>query len=392
MALLKRCLRELGISQRDFALAADVNVTSLNLAFSGTFPKQEVAFKSKVSAAIFRNERITAWLTERNKRNDIWAEDREEIKRTPRTGELYKRTKPFRLADATELETTEEAEMLTGAAMKQFKIFKNPFSADVNSVDDIYYSEDHIFIRELMLDAARNAGFAAIYGEVGSGKSVMRKAVCEQLKEEGIAVVYPVILDKSRISPASLLDAIISDIAPETKPKMRLEMKTRQALKLLRDRFSTGHRQVLIIEEAHMLDITAFKSLKQIAELEEGFRKLCGIVLIGQPELQFILSDSRHDMREVTRRITKAQITGMSSDDVKSYLVHKLARVGCKADKVFTDDAYEAFKRKLSGTDTKGREENQTYPLSINSLSARAMNMAARIGEERVTADIVLKA
>lgn len=390
-ALLKRCLREVGYSQRQFAAIADTNVTSLNLAIKGDFPKKTDAFKTKIATAAEEDKQITAWLSSRDYTvTNLWDDDDQQPQKAHRTGDLYKRTKPFRLGDPDELENSEEAEMLTGSTMKFFKIFRNPFSADISSVDDIFYSEDHIFVKELILDAARNAGFCAIDGEVGSGKSVMRKAAVAQLNEENIGVIFPVILDKSRITPASLLDAIIMDVGNE-KPKMRLEPKTRQALKLLRDRASTGLKQVLIIEEAHQLDISAFKALKQISELEDGFKKLCGIVLIGQTELKYLLADTRHEMREVTRRVTKASITGMIGEDVKSYLVHKLKRAGVAADKIFTEDAYAAFLRKLKGTNSAGREEYQTYPLSINSLAARAMNMAARIGEERVTADIVLK-
>ncbi|MGE4319651.1 MAG: ExeA family protein [Deferribacterales bacterium] len=391
-ALLKRCLREVGYSQRQFAATADVNVTSLNLAIGGTFPKKLEAFKNKVAAAVQADQKIISWLSGRNFTvDDIWNDDNQTAKKAHKTGNLYERKKPFRLGNPDELEISEEAEMLTSNTMKHFKIFRNPFSADISSVDDIFYSEDHYFAKEMILDTARNAGFCAIDGEVGCGKSVMRKAAVAELHDENIGVIYPVILDKSRITPASLLDAIIMDLVNE-KPKVRLEPKTRQALQLLRDRAATGLKQVLIIEEAHLLDISAFKALKQISELEDGFKKLCGIVLIGQTELKYLLDDRRHEMREVTRRVTPAHITGMIGDEVENYLIHKFKRAGIQANKVFSEDAYAAFLRRLRGVDGAGRDEYQTYPLSINSLAAKAMNKAARIGEERVTADIVLSA
>ncbi len=87
-------------------------------------------------------------------------------------------------------------------------------------------------------------------------------------------------------------------------------------------------RQVLMIEEAHTIDKRAFKALKQIYEMETGFEKLIGIILIGQPELLKKLDEvGNSDIREVIRRITTAEIEGLG-DAVRPYLEHKFGRVG----------------------------------------------------------------
>jgi len=99
--------------------------------------------------------------------------------------------------------------MLYQRTLRHFKLFRSPFSNEIRSEDDIYLSREHIFLRELMTDAAIHQGFVAAFGGVGSGKSTMRKAVVRRLEKEGIKIVYPVIIDKSRIYPGSLIDAII---------------------------------------------------------------------------------------------------------------------------------------------------------------------------------------
>ncbi len=104
---------------------------------------------------------------------------------------------------------------------------------DVTSEQDIFMSSEHRFLKEMMLDSAKYGGFVAVVGGVGSGKSVMRKAVAAELMSEGIKVVFPLIIDKSRVTPASLVDAIVMDISDEV-PKRSLEQKTRQAVRLLR--------------------------------------------------------------------------------------------------------------------------------------------------------------
>jgi len=156
------------------------------------------------------------------------------------------------------VEQKEGVIMLTHAAMKHFKLFRSPFIGEIGQEKDIYLGEEHIFLREMMMETARNAGFTGINGECGSGKSIMRKAVAGRLAAEGIKVIFPVIIDKSRITPSSLIDAIIMDISEET-PRRSLEAKTRQAHRLLKNRAASGLTQVLIIEEAHLLSVKAIK-------------------------------------------------------------------------------------------------------------------------------------
>jgi type II secretory pathway predicted ATPase ExeA len=281
-----------------------------------------------------------------------------------------------------------DIEMILVSTMKHFKLFKNPFLNDVTSRKDIYLSAEHRFLKEMMLDAAKYGGFVAVVGGVGSGKSIMRKAVAEQLMSDGIKVVFPLIIDKSRVSPSSLIDAIIMDISDEV-PKRSLEQKTRQAVRLLKARSENSMRQVLMIEEAHTIDKRAFKALKQIYELEAGFEKLVGIILIGQPELLKKLDEvGNADIREVIRRITTAEIEGLGKD-VQPYLELKFTRVGKKVTEVFDNDVYEAINKRLERV--RGRKTmNRSFPLSVNNLVSRGMNMAAQMGEVKVTADLIM--
>ncbi|MGD9809668.1 MAG: AAA family ATPase [Deferribacterales bacterium] len=394
-ALLKRCLRENGISQAQLSKTAGFSPAALSLAVKGVFPAKREQFDEKIAKAFEVYPKLTEWMdTNEYTMADLWLDDEEsgKIGRGRIAGQ--ERKKPFQLKKAAEFEAEpEEAEMINMRTMKYFKLFKNPFVGDINSVDDIYYSEDHLFVKEMILSTAHHKGMFAVYGEVGCGKSAIRMAAAEQLEDEGIKVIFPQILDKSSITPESLLDAIIMDIAPEEKPKIRREQKSRQAIQLLTNRCETGYQQVLFIEDAELLNIKALKSVKRIAELKNGFQSLCGVVFFGQPELETTLSDKRHDLRELTRRMDKAQITGMTQEEVEKYLIHKFNRVGCKnISTIFAKDAYEAIYRKLKSRGKLGDVEYHTYPLTINNLVAKAMNFAANIGEELVTADVIFKA
>ena len=391
-------LLDCGIGQREFAPMTGWGATNLFHAFSGILPKKAVAFKAGVEKAVEDHPCLKAWIEKNGLEvSGIWDQVPEGTRSFPswmrrrmsRGRRLGLDVPAMRPGDPLNFENHKEADMIDTRAMKHFKIFRNPFINDISDTRDIFFSEDHIFLKEMMLDTARYAGFTAVYGEVGSGKSVMRKAVVQELMGEDIKVVYPIIVDKSRITPGSLIDAIIMDISEES-PKRSLEAKTRQALRMLRNRATSGMKQVLIIEEAHLLSVSAMKALKQIYELEDGYSRLIGIILIGQPELKFLLDETRHpEMREVARRVTCAEIAGLDSD-LGRYVSHKFARTSKKPDDIFAKDAFAAMCNRLQHGNGRGNKVSTAFPLTINNLASRAMNMAAEMGEEKVTADVVM--
>jgi len=381
---LVQCLRDIKWSYSKLAKKLVIPKSTVTQALIyGRYPKK-FDFKAAVMAVAMEEDAIRAWLKTRRRGFEYLFEPVNPLKEFARErakeklyGKEKQKIKEKEVAPA----------MLTFNAMKHFKMTQNPFLNDVNGIRDIYISQDHSFIEQIMLDAARHAGFVAISGEVGSGKSTIRKAVEEQLKQEGIAIVFPEIIDKRRITPSSLIDAIIYDLTEE-RLRGSLEAKTRQASRTLRTRAKNQMKQVIMIEEAHLLTIDAFKALKQIYELEEGFRKIVGIVLIGQTELAYLLDEVKHpEMREVIRRVQTAVISGMGGD-TGAYLELKFKRVKKPLSDVFADGAIDAIVART--THKMGRQTVSTaHPLTVNNIVMHAMNEAAALGEPLVTAEII---
>ncbi len=292
--------------------------------------------------------------------------------------------------DPMQINITREVEMIHQDTLKHFKLFRNPFVDDIRKDTDIYMSDEHRYIEAAMLDAARHSGFLAVIGEVGSGKSVMRRKVIERLKRDGDTIaVYPQTIDKTRLTAGSICDAIVQDVSSETC-RIKLEAKSRQVRRLLLDRSKSGYRAVLIIEEAHDLNINTLKYLKRFHELEDGYRKLLGIILIGQTELKHMFNESTNvDMREVIRRVQVAEIRGLKGH-LKAYLSVKFNRVGKRVDDLFDEDAYEMLSRRLTSVSRDGKKKvSHAYPLLVNNYVARALNLAFETGETRITADVV---
>ena len=395
--VLKELCLDCGISQAAIGKVTGLSRPSINLTFNrGYMPKERPDFVSKIEALISADRRAMQWLITRQMQvPDIWSPGGKDLRKATPAGTQGKMWATRRQAamvpgDPELLIITQEVVMISEEAKKYFKIFRNPFIDDIQMDKDIYMSEEHRYVEAAMLDAARHGGFLAVIGEVGSGKSVMRRKVVEQLKKDGdVIVIFPQMIDKTRVTAASICDAIVMDLS-EARPRMKMEDKTRQVHKLLLERAKQGFRACLIIEEAHDLHTNTLKYLKRFYELEDGYRKLLGIILIGQTELKHLFDETRHiEMREVIRRIQTAEIRGLNGN-VKDYLALKFKRIGAKIEDIIDDAAFKALSKRLTTLDRQNRTISHAYPLVINNYVARAMNMAYEMGEPKVTENVIM--
>ena len=407
--LLKGLCVDCGISQAQIGREMGLSRPSINLTLNkGYIPRERPDFVAKVEEMIRSDKRAMQWLISRGfQLSDIWQPLGKALRNASPAADNQKmwatrRRKDIIPGDPETFIIKQEAEMensVSQEALKYFKLFRNPFKSpdDVQKDSDIYMSEDHRYIEAAMLDAARNGGFLAVIGECGAGKSTIRKKVVGQLlKEGGCHVIFPMSnMDSvsergpAKITPGKLIDAIIMDISDQ-RVDTRLEHKARQMRKLLLERSQQGYQSVMIIEEAHNLQFNAFKYLKRFYELEDGYKKLLGIILIGQPEMKNLLNEELHvDLREVIRRIQVAEIKGLNGN-IKDYLTLKLKRVGAKLEDIIDDEAITALGRRLTYLDRRNKTISHAYPLTIHSYMATAMNKAYELGEPRVTESVIM--
>ncbi|WP_430391101.1 ExeA family protein [Dyella sp. 20L07] len=284
-----------------------------------------------------------------------------------------------------------EPEMLSPAAKALFHLPAHPFVDDVKSAKDVFLSADQRYIRESMYYAAKHAGIVAVIGESGSGKTTLRRDMLDRIKREESPIITVQVknIDKTTITAAHICDAIIADLSTE-RPKLSLEAKSRQVERILCDSARTGSTHVLIIEEAHDLSVRTIKYLKRFWELEDGFKKLLGIVLVGQPELANLLDERRnYEAREFIRRCEVAHLRPLNGN-LEDYLKLKLDRVGVTLDVVFESDAYDAIRAKLTRRRTNSNDvDSQLYPLVVNNLVVKCMNQAAEMGLAKVSGELV---
>jgi type II secretory pathway predicted ATPase ExeA len=393
---LKQLAIDCDITHEELGSAGGIARNSMNLVINGRFmPTTIPDFRQRIEARVKSNPHALQWLLERGlAMADIWQPLGKDLRGVHGVGQGRRshaggKKKAIIPGDPEHISIQWEVEMISQEAMRHFKLFRNPFIDDIQKDADIFMSDEHRYIEAAMLDAARHGGFLAVIGEVGSGKSVMRRKVVEQLKRDGdTLVIYPQMIDKGKLTAGSICDAIIQDVSSE-KCRVKLEDKTRQVQRLLLDRSKSNYRAVLLIEEAHDLSAQTLKYLKRFYELEDGYRKLLGIILIGQTELKHMFNESTNvDMREVIRRVQVAEIRGLNGN-LEQYLTLKLKRIGARVEDIFDAEAFPALSRRLTTEDRQNRKISHAYPLLVNNYTARALNLAWEMGEEKVTASVV---
>ncbi len=282
--------------------------------------------------------------------------------------------------------------MLSLQARKHFKLFRDPFIDDVGAAEDVYLNDCYRFAAEYLYQTAKAGGMMAMIGESGSGKTTIRRLAIDRMTAEGqkVRVVTPRIIDKGRLNASSICDAIIQDCSTEN-PKRTLEGKARQIERILTNSSRAGWSHVLMIEEAHDLTIQTLKYLKRFWELEDGFKKLLAIVLVGQVEMKAKLDESKNwEAREVIRRMEVVDLEPLSDgDEIAKYLDLKFGRIGGTRQTIVADSGCDALARRLRRQTQQGTVYSVAYPLIVNNWTRRALNLAAELGSAQVDADVV---
>lgn len=224
-------------------------------------------------------------------------------------------------------------QVLLQETKKAFGLFRDPFADDaMQGAEDVFTTPDIRYVREALYQTAKHGGFMAVIGESGAGKSTLRRDLIDRVnrKNAPVIVIEPYIIAMEdndvkgkTLKAASIAEAIISTTAPLENIKRSQKAPYRQLHRVLKDSSNAGYNHVLVIEEAHSLPIPTLKHLKRFFELENGFKKLLSIVLIGQLELATKLSERNMDVREVVQR---CEIVGLPAlnNNLEEFLTFKL--------------------------------------------------------------------
>jgi general secretion pathway protein A len=240
-----------------------------------------------------------------------------------------------------------------GFSEKPFTITPNP--------QFIYLSEQHReAFAHLLYGIDNHAGFIAMTGEVGTGKTTVLRTLLTRLDPERYrsALIF---------NPCRSGEQLLANICREfgVTPDERNSYGYLDALNLfLLEQHAAGRTVVLVVDEAQNLTPDVLEQVRMISNLETVHNKLIQIILAGQPELNDVLS--RHDLRQLSQRITvRCHLTPMDMRDTSEYIRHRLKVSGYRIPGLFTPGAVKRIYRFSRGV-----------PRLVNIVCEQALVMA----------------
>ena len=178
-----------------------------------------------------------------------------------------------------------------------FRFKQPPFALTPNT--EFYFNQDsHRDALNTMLVALRQCeGFIKIVGEVGTGKTLLCRKLLGLLEGKFITAYIP----NPYLSPEELKLFVAEEIGIRVDGNLPsyklLSLIYRRLIQLAR----AGRQVALVIDEAQAMPRETIEALRLLTNLETEKRKLLQVVLLGQPELDVMLS--RSDLRQLKQRI-----------------------------------------------------------------------------------------
>ncbi len=207
---------------------------------------------------------------------------------------------------------------------RYFGLTEKPFAIAPNP-RYLFMSELHReALAHLLYGISSEGCIILLTGGVGTGKTTVCRCLIDQLPETtDIALI---------LNPALTIKDLLKTICEELKIPITAATPTiktyiDQLNNYLLDAHSKGRNTALIIDEAQNLDAEVLEQLRLLTNLETDTNKLLQIVLIGQPELQHILSDPK--LSQINQRVTTRYHLGpLQPADIPSYIQHRLNIAG----------------------------------------------------------------
>ena len=238
----------------------------------------------------------------------------------------------------------------------------------------LYLSRKHREALSHMVYGIRERkGFVEITGEVGTGKTTLCKTLLRQLDS---TIKSALILQSQQLSELQLLQSVVQDFGLNPMRANRLGLFN-QLNQFLLDETTKGHNVVLIIDEAQNLSLRLLEQIRMLSNLETDKEKLIQIILVGQPQLREKLAQPA--LEQLRQRIgVRYHITPLDTDEVRTYIDHRLRVAGSDGTLQWTDDGVEEVYRDSHG-----------IPRLINLICDRSLLACYVFGVKRVDRDIV---
>ncbi|HEB27690.1 MAG TPA: AAA family ATPase [Porticoccus sp.] len=182
-------------------------------------------------------------------------------------------------------------------------------------------------LAHLIYGVGDQGGFVLLTGEVGTGKTTICRCLLQQVPDN--ADIAFIINPKQSIN--QLLQSIFNDLGIHYEKGETSKDLIDHLNRYLLEAHARGRNTILIIDEAQNLSPDVLEQLRLLTNLETNEKKLLQLVLLGQPELNELLS--KPELRQLAQRVTaRYHLTPLSKAEIIDYIEHRLSIAGCRSE------------------------------------------------------------
>lgn len=254
-----------------------------------------------------------------------------------------------------------------------FGLKEKPFSL-LPDPDFLFMSSKHsLALSILEYSLAGQAGFCAITGDIGSGKTTLIRMLLRRIGRD----VTLGLISNTHSGLTDITAWALAAFGRGTNAQSDAEIY-QELMQFLIGEYGAGRRCILIVDEAQNLTVEALEELRLISNINADKDLLLQIILVGQPELLVKLKSP--ELAQFAQRISISyHLTPLSYLDTRRYIRHRLQIAG--ADRpVFSDAAIGAVQYFSGGV-----------PRVINAICDMSMVYGLADNKTDIDLDVVLR-
>ena len=274
----------------------------------------------------------------------------------------------------TEEEMIAQRATLPDEIQRHFGLKRDPFTGDPRSKAEVFTTPLLDRVAAKVEDAINYQGFVVVTGEIGSGKTMLKRRVIDTVERSDgrLRLFWPEFFNMDRVHSGSIVSFLLASFN-QTVPG-DLVSRAAKLKRVLADANGRGERVAIGFDECHHLDDRLLTALKNFWEMGVGYDRFVGVVLFGQPQFEGHLRDFK--FREIVERI---EVVPMPSFEKAAwdYVAHRVKLAGGDAEKLFEREAVRLLAK------------HAKTPLALGNVCNSALLKAHKLGARKVLAEIL---
>jgi general secretion pathway protein A len=210
--------------------------------------------------------------------------------------------------------------------------------------DVVYMSESHQeALAVLRYGVVGKKGYLVLTGDVGTGKTTLLETLLHSLDED----IHLCLVSNPTLTRDEFFSLLARQFGlPWDHNKAFFLLDFAEFLKRCH---AKDERVLLIIDEAHALNIELLEEIRLLSNQDAGRQDILSIFLVGQPELNELMGSER--LLPLRQRIgIRFHLKRFSREETSQYILFRLRKAGGRHLNIFTENAISLIYRVSKGT------------------------------------------